>query len=86
MQKTEFENIVGDEVTDGDYEKIEAVYMWHPAISETDGKKQIADLYNMGGMGIISDMLPVAAQVRSMENEIERLQAEIGEIKKRYMR
>lgn len=43
MMKQEFENLIGKEVSDKDYEVIDRVYTFHPAISETEGKKQIAD-------------------------------------------
>lgn len=60
MMKQEFENLIGKEVSDKDYEVIDRVYTFHPAISETEGKKQIADIYNAGGMAVIRGMLEAA--------------------------
>lgn len=60
MMKQEFENLIGKEVSDKDYEVIDRVYTFHPAISETEGKKQIADIYNAGGMTVIRGMLEAA--------------------------
>lgn len=57
MMKQEFENLIGKEVSDKDYEVIDRVYTFHPAISETEGKKQIADIYNAGGMGAKAPLL-----------------------------
>ena len=41
--------------TDAEYKLIEYVYNFHPAISETDGKEQIAELYVKFGMCLIND-------------------------------
>lgn len=38
MQKREFEEKIGTQVLDEEYEDIEYVYMWHPAIKEVEGK------------------------------------------------
>ena len=46
MMKQEFEKLIGKEVSEEDYSLIDRVYTFHPAISETEGKKQIAILYN----------------------------------------
>lgn len=43
MMKCEFEERIGGEVRQSDYNIIEHVYTWHPAISNTEGKDQIAD-------------------------------------------
>lgn len=62
MNRAEFENRVEKRkgfamsVTEADWKIIEKVYTFHPSISETKGKEQIADLYTEYGMGIIRDM------------------------------
>lgn len=38
MMKHEFEERVGGEISDQNYEIIETVYTWHPAINEVGGK------------------------------------------------
>lgn len=74
--------------TDEEYKIIEYVYTFHPAISETEGKKQIAYLYMNFGMSIIRDMKPRAELMKKKEYQIvttkttlEKLQEQIAEIR-----
>lgn len=82
MNKNEFlyacELITGKKkftISDSDYEIIEIVYTFHPSISETRGKEQIALLYATFGMTVINDMLPHAIKVRELENKILQAKA-----------
>lgn len=43
MMKEEFEKLNGQAISNADWETIEFVYIWHPSISETNGKQQIVD-------------------------------------------
>ncbi len=52
-----------NDITTDDWHKISTVYIWHPMISNTKGKSEIAALYNVGNMGIINDMLPTAEEL-----------------------
>ncbi len=77
------------EVPDREYSIIEKVYTFHPAISETEGKRQIAELYVNFGMVLIMDMLPRAEVMAKKERELSeakaalnRIQEEIEEIKR----
>ena len=45
MTKSELEEMIGGSVTDEEYQLIEEVYMWHPAIRNTSGKEEVAELY-----------------------------------------
>ena len=77
MMKEEFEARVG-EVTASDYAIIEKVYTWHPSISETDGKKEIAEIYEKYGMCVIRGMEEVADYMKKLDDErreLERRQA-----------
>lgn len=56
MMQAEFEKIIGSPVKNEEYDAIEFVYMWHPSISDTEGKHQIASIYRLGGMAVINDM------------------------------
>lgn len=74
--------------TEAEYKLIEYVYQFHPAISEVEGKKQIASLYLNFGMSIIQDMKPRAELMEKKEQELraaraafERVQLEIAEIR-----
>lgn len=40
--------------TDNQYKDIEYVYTWHPSIDEVKGKDQIAKLWDIGGIRIIT--------------------------------
>lgn len=74
--------------TDADYKVIEYVYAFHPAISETEGKQQIAELYARFGMVLIRDLLPRAqlvekkeAELREAGSRLKKLQQEMEDIK-----
>ena len=58
------------EVPDREYSIIEKVYTFHPAISETEGKRQIAELYVNFGMVLIMDMVPRAELMAKKEEEL----------------
>lgn len=95
MNKQEFINKVAEitqkipVVPDREYSIIEKVYTFHPAISETEGKRQIAELYVNFGMVLIMDMLPRAEVMAKKEEELRearaalsRIQEEIEEIRR----
>ena len=77
MQKMEFEERVGQVVSDTEYKVIETVYQWHPSIQETSGKEEVAGLYRGFGMAIFHDMLP-RAELLHAKAEVERIKAEMG--------
>ena len=62
-------------IDDSDYEIIETVYAFHPAIPEVRSKEQIAWLYTTFGMTVINDMLPRAIKARELENKISQAKA-----------
>lgn len=93
MTKEEFiqnlndiENEYGAELTsisairDTDYKVIEYVYTWHPVISNTNGKKEIAALYYMAGMGIIRNMKVEADQAHWLNDKIQNIQSKISKL------
>ncbi len=80
MTKIEFEKLATRPFTEDDYSKIETVYAFYPAISETQGKRQIAYLFNTFGMRIIRDMLPTANAAQELEKEIQKHRAAINEL------
>jgi len=67
-----------------DYPKIEYVYNFHPSISETRGKDQIAYLYVMFGMRVIEDMLPTAKLAEEYEAKIRSLRAQLEELNNEF--
>ena len=68
-------------ISDNDYESVELVYTWHPAISEVNGKEQIAKLYVDFGMSVISDMVSRSRIMREKETEFRRLQSSLNELR-----
>lgn len=73
MMKNEFEDLIHGSVTDEEYELIETVYMWHPAIRNTSGKEEVAELYKSFGIVIFYDMYPRAKKAKEIEENIRVL-------------
>ena len=84
MTRVEFETLINKNVTDRQYEAIELVYTYHPCISETRGKKQIAELYNTYGMRIITDMMPTATKSKNYEERIMKGRQELDELQQEF--
>jgi hypothetical protein len=84
MNKQEFEEKIGKEISDSDYQAIEIVYMWHPSISNSNGKQQIADIYAIGGMTIIMDMLWRAERAFEIGQKIAKLESDLNAWKQDY--
>jgi hypothetical protein len=70
MTKSEFEEMIGGSVMDEEYQLIEEVYMWHPAIRNTSGKEEVAELYKSFGIVIFYDMYPRAKKAKDIEDNI----------------
>lgn len=73
MMKNEFENLIHKSLTDEEYELIETVYMWHPAIRNTSGKEEVAELYKSFGLIIFKDMFRRAMKLKEIDEEIRSL-------------
>ncbi len=84
MMQVEFQNLIGETVTNEEFEIINTVYTFHPSISETDGKKQIANLYKTFGYRIIKDMLATAIQAEKYESEITNLYFRLEQVKQDF--
>ena len=91
MTKQEFEERIGGTVSASQYDLIEEVYTFHPSISNTNGKDEIATIYKMFGMRLIYDMLPTAREAKRLDIEIQKatgllsqLTSELRELKKGY--
>ena len=68
--------------SDVEYEMIEFVYTYHPSISATDGKNQIAMLYSAFGMRIITDMIETAKRAQEIEDERFKLRGRLLELER----
>ena len=85
MMQHEFENHLGREVTQEEYAEIEYVYNFHPAIPEVGGKARIAELYKVGGLGLIRAMKACAFESEERENRIREIRARISELNSELM-
>jgi len=74
--KNEFERLIGEEITDEEYEVVETVYMYY---SEKLTKHDIAKLWRMDKK-IIEDMYPRAAKIKTLYEQITSLKAKIKEL------
>lgn len=81
MMKHEFEERLGKPVTEKEYKDIEFVYTFHPVISNTEGKTQIAELYKIGGMRLIKDMIPTAKKAQILEEKIITANTDLMKLK-----
>ena len=80
MMREEFEALVGQEVTPDEYAEIEFVYNFHPAIPEVGGKARIAELYKVGGLGLILSMKACALEAEDRDNRMREIRAEISSL------
>jgi uncharacterized protein YqgQ len=78
MMRSEFVNLVGEEIEQSEYEKIELVYMYYPGIVD---KEHIAEMYKRFGMVIIADMTARAEEIRRLESEVSVLKMKINKLK-----
>ena len=81
MNKQEFEHLINQRVSETDYSIIEYVYTFHPSIKNVDGKNQIANLYNVGGMRLIRDMEKTAKISEEIYNKRRYLQNKLDQLK-----
>jgi len=86
MMKEEFEKLIGKTVSDSVYETIEFVYTWHPAISDVNGKRQIADLYLKHGMSLIRNMYEPASIMQLILGEEAKLNRRREKLRERRIR
>lgn len=82
MMREEFEKRIGAEISPADYAEIEYVYNYHPAIPEVGGKDMIAEIYKVGGMGVIRSMRAVAEMAETADKMILAKRHAIAEIEK----
>ena len=82
MLKSEFETMTdSEEISNRDYEAVENVYMYHPAIDDIKGKEQIVYLYKEFGMTVIKDMEKRAIQYKYTINSINEHERSIQALK-----
>lgn len=79
MTKLEFEDLIGDHISDKDYQVVEFVYQFHPCIED---KMSIAKIYEAGGMQLIRSMQHVAVQGQKLDEEMMMFRGKIDHLKK----
>jgi hypothetical protein len=82
MTKQEFlDRVTVKSVPDKEWGVIEFVYTWHPLISETKGKDQVAYLYDNFGIGIFNEMLSKAEKAHKLDIELCQAMNKVDEVK-----
>ena len=84
MTREEFNERVKKEVPEKEYKVIEFVYQFHPLISETEGKDQVAYLYKNFGIGIFEEMEEKAAAAKELEDQIRQTRIKLEKLKEEY--
>ena len=82
MMKHEFEEKLGSQVTEKEFKDIEFVYTFHPSVSNTGGKTQIVELYKLGGIRLIRDMIPTAKKAQELEEKIITANTDLMKLKR----
>ena len=85
MLKEEFLKETGlEDISGSHFEEINYIYTFHPSISETGGKKQIAQIYLAGGMAAIRDMTKRAMLQERLERKKHNIQEMLLSLDKIY--
>lgn len=83
MQKKELEQLLGVDLLQWDYNVIETIYLYHPAISE-DGfkaRQQILDMYKRYGMSIFRMLFSRAFTLKGLESDFADLQRQLSNMR-----
>lgn len=70
-------------INNEDWEIIQLVYTYHPAISNIEGKDEIAELYCSMGMPFIRAMAPQAMTCKLLEEALQRAKNEFSDREQR---
>ena len=70
------------EISNEDFEKIHTVYQFHPL---AESKKDIAKLFELGGMVLINDMYPRAKAIGQVESEMLSAKRKYDELNRQFM-
>jgi hypothetical protein len=87
MNRDEFCKATGlkyESIDEDDWNTIQTVYNFHPMISDTKGKNEIAALYKKGGMGLLTDMFGTADEISCRESNIQLASVEMEKIQKKF--
>lgn len=89
MEKREFEELIGQSMTDGDYEVAEMAYLFHPAFRYMNWK-EFAGFYQSCGREsfyyfspVIKEYRDLLSQLRHTREEILRVEKELAELRRK---
>ena len=77
MMRSEFQELIGDIVTDEEWKLIELVYMHHPRDFD---KEEVAQLWLLGGKEAFEGLRPLAEKVKALEEKQREWEKELREI------
>lgn len=84
MMKDEFEALLDGKIerplTNNEWNLVNRVYTFHPAIKDVGGKQQVARLWKEFGPIIFQDMLPRAEKAAELDHKRNRLRKELDSI------
>ncbi len=81
MLQSEFEQLTDRPFTEEEFSTIHYVYCYHPAANT---HAAIAQLWTLGGIRLILDMLPTAKKLEGIEADMKVEQEKLNALKARY--
>ena len=81
MLQSEFDQLTSRPYTEEEFSDIHYVYCYHPAVQS---KKDIADLWTIGGICLIKDMLPTARRVEEEKCRLDAARTEYERARDAY--
>ena len=81
MLQSEFEQLTDRPFTEKEFSTIHYVYCYHPAANTHTA---IAQLWTLGGIRLIRDMLPTAKKLEEVEEEMKAAQERLSALKTNY--
>lgn len=81
MLQSEFDQLTSRPYTEEEFSEIHYVYCYHPSV---ESKKDIADLWTIGGICIIKDMLPTARRVEEEKCRLDAARTEYERARNTY--
>jgi len=83
MMQSEWTKLTGHNPSDFEWGVIHTVYQFHPTIPDLGGKEKLAQLFALGGFGLMTDMQRAAREFAEKGEEESKLLAERMEIDSR---
>ena len=81
MLQFEFEQLTDRPFTEEEFSTIHYVYCYHPAANT---HAAIAQLWTLGGIRLIRDMLPTAKKLEEVKEEMKAAQERLSALKTNY--